>query len=112
MSAIGSQDPSLTSLLASSANRRADGPGGADFAKHMKSKFESAAKAAGVDDADIPGLVDDIQKAIDKAKSEGVSRDGIKDVVAGVLKDHGVSVEKFEAAMKAQRQSGPRPAGF
>jgi len=114
MSAISSVGTSTATQYAEQLRRRQDGTaGGTDFAAKMKSMFESAAKTAGVSESDIPSLMEKVQKAVDAAKSNG-SKDprAIKTAVDGVLKENGVDVEKFQAAMDAQRpQGGQRPSG-
>jgi len=71
--------------------------------------MKAALKTAGVDDSKVSGLMDEVQKAIDKVKSAGGTgnqRDAIKQAVDGVLKDNGVDIQKFQAAMKAQHHHG------
>lgn len=122
MSAINSVGSSTAMQYADQLRQRQGGPSsGKDFAANMKSMFESAAKTAGVSESDLPGLMEKVQKAVETARSSG-SKDpsAIKAAVEGVLKDSGVDVAKFDAAMEAQRPqgmpggkrpSGPPPAG-
>lgn len=106
MSAISGSRFDATSVLALQAraagrHRGAPGPGG-------EKAFGKALEAAGVD----PSKVADVQKQIRQAV-EGVSKtgqrpdgDALKAAIDGVLKDNGVDVEKFKAALEAARPPG------
>lgn len=103
MSAIGSVGSSSLSLIQSLAQQRTDPSSGQGFAAQFKSRFESAAKAAGVDPSKVPGLESQIQDAIQKAQQSGTgNRGAVQDAINSVLKSNGVDPSKFQAALKAQ----------
>lgn len=106
MSAISNVGSSTASQYADQL-RRQGGPSSADFAARMQSVFASAAKAAGVSDSDIPGLMQQVKKAVEAAKSDGSKDPGsVRTAIEGVLKNNGVDVAKFNAAVEAQRPKG------
>jgi hypothetical protein len=78
----------------------------------MKADITEALKVAGVDESDIPGLLDKIQQAIAELTASGAPAggpDALKKAVEKVLEESGVDVAKFDAAMKARRPQGPPP---
>ena len=100
--------------------QRRGGPGGQDFSAHMKSDFEAAAKAAGVDSSKVPDLLSQIQDAIKSATTGADGTDpraAVRTAVDGVLKQNGVDPAKFQSALKAQhtgkghRHHGVKGAG-
>jgi hypothetical protein len=93
------------------------GQSGTEFAARMKADFESAARSAGVKDEDIEGLMKQVQEAASSASQSG-DRDAVKNAVDTVLQKNGVDMDKFHAAMEANRPKGgpggghgPRGAG-
>lgn len=80
---------------------------GKDFSEAIKPGFESAARTAGVREAKIPGLLEDVRQAVAKATANALGsknpRASIQAAVDGVLKENGVDVARFQAAMEAQR---------
>jgi hypothetical protein len=83
-----------------------------DFSAQMKSDFTAALKSAGVDESEIPTLLEKIQEAVAGVTSTESSTDkgeAIKQAVQAVLKENGVDVDKFDAAMEALRPQGPPP---
>ena len=90
---------------------------GQDFQARMKQRFESAAKAAGVDPSKLPDLERQIQDAIAKARDGGQGdRQAVQAAVDGVLKNSGIDAAKFRSAMRAgghhhRHGSAPGPDG-
>lgn len=63
-----------------------------------------AMRAQGLDDETIAVIQNRINETITQLKAGGdVSRDTIKYAVDGILKEHGVDTEKFEAYMTAHQ---------
>jgi hypothetical protein len=116
MSTISSVGLSTATQPAEKVRRRPDGPvGGTDFAANMKSGFESAARAAGVHEGKIAGLLEDVMQVIAKASSRTLdSKDpgvSLQAAVNSVLKRNGVDVDRFQAAMDARGDQSKAPAG-
>lgn len=100
-----------SSLLYTQHTQRARQPS-TDMSEQMKADFTEALKSAGVDESEIPGLLEKIQATVAQLSSSATSGDpgeAIKQTVQSVLKENGVDVEKFDAAMEAQRPEGPPP---
>jgi hypothetical protein len=79
----------------------------------MKSNFEAAAKAAGVEASKIPDLENQVQDAVQgvlkNGSAGGDQRQAVQNAIDGVLKNNGVDPAKFKSAMKSQ--GGGRAGG-
>lgn len=79
------------------------------FDDRIRSDFESALAGAGVDEADLPGILDEVESVFTDAHRQGTDARSVRDVIGAVLARHGVDIEGFDAAMKALRHDGPPP---
>jgi hypothetical protein len=97
-------EASIQSLRKKESTQRTEG--GRPSSPPSKSDFESALKNAGVNEADIPDLLNTILRTISNLKSnedDSGKENSIRESINSILKDNGVDVDKFENSLRTQQ---------